>query len=205
MTTEDVVRRLRAFEMGKPAALRRDAARSAAVRRTDADPRVRQDGRGVGAVGHCLRPSGQAAAVLTMPEPRTRDDVAEMVSEFAPALLTHVHHPRFSPFGPDPEARLPPFQVWLPNDAHLEMLHHLAYAYTFTKFGSGSRHLLLNQLGHACGWLFREAQRPGQMVDDGGHRRAHRGVHVPGRDDPARDISVSCWRGCRPREVATRG
>jgi hypothetical protein len=22
----------------------------------------------------------------------------------------------------------------------------------------------LNQLGHACGWLFREAQRPGQMI-----------------------------------------
>jgi len=54
--------------------------------------------------------------------------------------------------------------VWLPNSSHLEMLHHMAYAYTFTKFGSASRYTRLNQLGHACGWLFREAQRPGQMV-----------------------------------------
>ena len=72
---------------------------------------------------------------LTIPEPRTRDDVAEMMLEFAPALLTHLHHPEFSAFGPDPKTRVPPFQVWLPNASHLEMLHHLAYAYTFTKFG----------------------------------------------------------------------
>ena len=80
-------------------------------------------------MGRGVRSSWEEPKVLTVPEPRTRDAVAEMMLEFAPALLTHVHHPqRSSPFGPDPEARLPPFQVWLPNDTHLEMLHHLAYA-----------------------------------------------------------------------------
>ena len=98
------------------------------------------------------------------PEPRTRDDVAEMVVKLAPALLTHLNHPQYSAWGPSPDVKVPPFQVWLPNASHLEMLHHLAYAYTFTRFGPAARHTRLNQLGHACGWLFREAQRPGQMI-----------------------------------------
>lgn len=52
----------------------------------------------------------------------------------------------------------------MPNPTHLEMLHNLAYAYTFTRFGDPSRVELLNRLGRAAGWLFREAQRPGQIV-----------------------------------------
>ena len=102
--------------------------------------------------------------MLTTPEPRTRDDVADMVAKLSTPLLTHLNHPKYSPWGPSPDVKLPPFQVWLPNSSHLEMLHHLAYAYTFTKFGPASRHTRLNQLGHACGWLFREAHRPGQMI-----------------------------------------
>jgi hypothetical protein len=42
------------------------------------------------------------------------------------------------------------------------MLLHLAYAYTFTRTGEADL-ALLNALGRACGWLFREAQRPGQQ------------------------------------------
>jgi hypothetical protein len=114
--------------------------------------------------GLAVGPPGKPPKVLTVSEPRTRDAVADMMLEFAPILLTHVHHPQFSPFGPDPEARLPPFQIWLPNDSHLEMLHHLAYAYTFTRFGEPARWRRLRALGRACGWLFREAQRPGQMA-----------------------------------------
>jgi hypothetical protein len=87
-----------------------------------------------------------------------------MMLEFAPVLLTHVHHPQFSPFGPDPDMRVPSFQLWVPNDSHLEMLHHLAYAYTFTKFGELARWQRLRMLGRACGWLFRESRRPGQTV-----------------------------------------
>jgi hypothetical protein len=44
------------------------------------------------------------------------------------------------------------------------MLHALAYAYTFTKWGDPGRAQLLNALGRLCGWLFREAQRPGQVA-----------------------------------------
>jgi hypothetical protein len=43
------------------------------------------------------------------------------------------------------------------------MLHHLAYAYAFTKWGDEVR-VRLNAMGRACGWLFREAQRPGTQA-----------------------------------------
>ena len=164
MRVDEVVRRLRAFEKGKPLPFGKRLR----------VPRLRNEQVMVLAF---VRMGGESAPwglaygcpekpprVLTVPEPRTRDAVAEMMLEVAPALLTHLNHPLFSSFGPHPEIQLPPFQVWLPNDAHLEMLHHLAYAYTFTRFGKRERWKQLRLLGHACGWLFREAHRPGQMI-----------------------------------------
>jgi hypothetical protein len=44
------------------------------------------------------------------------------------------------------------------------MLHHLAYAYAFTRWGEPARARLLNQLGRATSWLFQEAHRPGQIT-----------------------------------------
>jgi hypothetical protein len=87
-----------------------------------------------------------------------------MAAEFAPVLLGHFRCPDYCSAAPlvrDDLSFLK--QVWLPNDTHLDMLHHLAYAYTWTKFG-GEKRALLNAFGRACGWLFREAQRPGQMA-----------------------------------------
>jgi hypothetical protein len=103
--------------------------------------------------------------LLTVPEARNRDLVAEMVADAAPALLEHFGHPAYSKqpiAGPD-EPR-PLRQLWLPNGSHLDMLHHLAYAYTFAKWGDPARAKTLRALGHLCGWLFREAQRPGQQT-----------------------------------------
>lgn len=164
MTTDEVVRRLRAFEKGKPL----PSGERLRVPRLDSEQIliltfVRMGGESAAwgvAYGH----PGETPEVLAVAELRTRDAVAEMMLEFSPVLLTHVHHPEFSPFGPDPDTSLPPFQVWVPNDTHLEMLHHLAYAYTFTRFGEPARRHRLRMLGRACGWLFREAQRPGQMT-----------------------------------------
>ena len=164
MTTDEVVRRLRAFEKGRP------LPSGERLRVPLLDPEqvlilafVRMGGESA-AWGLAYGRPGQAPQVLAVPEPRTRDAVAEMLLEFAPVLLTHLHHPEHSRFGPDPDTPLPPFQVWLPNETHVEMLHHLAYAYTFTRFGEPARWQQLRRLGRACGWLFREAQRPGQMT-----------------------------------------
>lgn len=164
MTADEVVRRLRAYEAGKP--LRRGE--TLRIKRLPPEQVlmlafVKMGGESA-PWGVAYGRPGAKRQILTIPEPRTRDDVAQMMLEFAPALLTHLQHPDFSSFNRDPETRVPPFQVWLPNPSHLEMLHHIAYAYTFTRFGPPERFTRLNQLGHACGWLFREAQRPGQMI-----------------------------------------
>jgi len=164
MTADQVVRRLRAFEQGKPL----PCGETLRMRRLPNEQIlimafVRMGGESA-PWGIAFGRPGKKPEILTTPEPRTRDDVAAMVAELAPALLRHLNHPKYSPWGPDPDTKVPPFQVWLPNGSHLEMLHHLAYAYTLTKFGPAARHVRLNQLGHACGWLFREAQRPGQMI-----------------------------------------
>lgn len=107
---------------------------------------------------------GQQPVVHTVPEPRNRDLVADMVAAFAPTLLSHLRHPDYCDDRTSgPNDPMPLRQVWLPNPSHLDMLHHLAYAYTFTKWGTPSRVTLLNAVGRAAGWLFREACRPGQM------------------------------------------
>ena len=164
MTTDEVVRRLRAFKEGQPL----PSGERLRIRLLDPEQIlilafVRMGGESA-AWGLAYGCPGRAPKVLAVAEPRTRDAVAEMMLEFSPVLLTHLHHPEFSPFGRDPDTLLPPFQVWLPNDTHVEMLHHLAYAYTFTRFGEPARWRRLQMLGRACGWLFREAQRPGQMT-----------------------------------------
>ncbi len=164
MTADEVVRRLRAFEYGKPM----PRGETLRVSRLPDEQMmilafVKMGGES-SPWGIAFGRPGKRPEILTTPEPRTRDDVAEMVAKLGPALLTHLNHPQYSPWGPSPDTQVPPFQVWLPNASHLEMLHHLAYAYTFTKFGAASRFTRLNQIGHACGWLFREAQRPGQTI-----------------------------------------
>lgn len=107
---------------------------------------------------------GKKPSVLSVGEPRNRDLVADMMAEFAPVLLEHVFHPEYSEIqiGASQQPR-PLRQIWLPNSTHVEMLHFLSYSYTFTKRGSAERRDLLNALGRAAGWLFRELQRPGQV------------------------------------------
>ena len=103
--------------------------------------------------------------IAVVPEPRNRDAAAELVAGFAPALLAHLFHPEhgeFQVYGPD--GVRPLRQLWLPNASHVEMLHHLQYAYAFARWGDPERVALLNALGRASGWLFREFNRPGQML-----------------------------------------
>jgi hypothetical protein len=105
----------------------------------------------------------QQATILTVPEGRDRDLVADMCAGFAPVLLEHFRTPRYVLEEPAQWEDLAPLrQLWLPNGSHLDMLHHLAYAYARTPWGGGARGRL-NAFGRLCGWLFREAQRAGQQ------------------------------------------
>ena len=107
--------------------------------------------------------SDRKPTYLTVPEPRNRDDVAKMMAKLAPALLEHVGHPEHDPEYIEDDEERPLRQLWLPNGSHLDMLHFLAYAFSFAKKGPPERVALLRALGRAAGWLFREYQRPGQL------------------------------------------
>jgi hypothetical protein len=101
--------------------------------------------------------------LLSVPEGRDRDLVARMMFRFAPVLLEHLRTPGFTPASPSSAEELKPLrQVWLPNPSHLDMLHHLAFAYTYTRWGDEMRDTL-NAFGRACQWLYAESQRPGQQ------------------------------------------
>ena len=173
MTSHDAVRRLMAHAAGKP--LPRGETLRVQKPGVNVKPKeilvvafVRMGGES-SPWGVAFGSPGRRPKVLTVPEARTRDYVAEMMSEFAPVLLKHVLHPRFAEAGrieahgrKRPE--LPQRQIWLPNRSHLEMLHCLAYAYNHTHYGPAARRELLQAVARACGWLFREAQRSGQTV-----------------------------------------
>lgn len=164
MNEREVVRRLKSFHEGRP--LPRGETRHVHIA-DDIDAlivsfvRMGGESRPWGiAFGH----PGSKPRYLTVAEARNRDLVADMAAEFVPVLLKHLRAPGY--VGHDPASAddlLPLRQVWLPNPTHLDMLHHLAFAYSFTKWGAGARGRL-NALGRACGWMFREAQRPGQQT-----------------------------------------
>lgn len=165
MNTREVVRRLQAFHKGRP--LQRGETKHIHIAE-DADclivAFVRMGGESR-PWGIAYGKPGKNPKILSVVEGRNRDLVAEMTTRFAPALLKHLRTPAHCGANePEEWEDLQPLrQVWLPNPTHLNMLHHLAYAYTFTKWGAEIRDRL-NALGRACGWLFREAQRPGNQV-----------------------------------------
>jgi hypothetical protein len=163
MNTREIVQKLHAYHQGKPlprgetlrvhVAADRDILVVAFVR-TGGESRP----WGI-AFGH----PGSEPAVLTVPEGRNRDLVAAMAHEFAPVLLGHIRTPGFVPVSPSDRDDLGPLrQIWVPNPSHLEMLHQLSFAYTYTRWG-GDMQPTLNAFGRCCGWLFRESQRPGQQ------------------------------------------
>ncbi len=163
MISREVVRRLRAFHQGRP--LPRGATVHVEIVPDEdllvvAFIRMGGESRPWGiAYGH---PSDEPT-ILWVPEGRNRDLVADMCAQFAPALLEHFRTPGYVTPAPEQWEDLAPLrQLWLPNSSHLDMLHHLAYAFTFTRWGAGARGRL-NAFGRLCGWLFREAQRAGEQ------------------------------------------
>lgn len=162
MNSRDVVRRLRAFDAGRP------LPRGETMHIHIADPddvlilafvRMGGESRPWG-IAYGL--DGQAPVIEAVAEARDRDAVAAMAARMAPTLLEHLRTPGYcEPAPASADDLLPLRQVWVPNPTHLDMLHHLNYAYTFARYNDPPPEL--NALGRACGFLFREAQRPGQM------------------------------------------
>src|SRR5579859_1577606 len=148
MTGDQVLKRLRAWAVGRP--IPRGSTRHIHIA---SDPDllilafVRMGGESA-PWGVAYGSPGSRPKMFTVPEARNRTLVGDMAAAFAPSLLQHFRHPDFSDDTPSgPEHLQPLRQVWLPNSTHLDMLHFIAYAYTFTKVGERDRAKILNKLG----------------------------------------------------------
>ena len=162
MSSREAVRRLQAYRDGKPLP-RGETQRVHIVDDANllimAFVRMGGESRPWGIAFGTL---GKTPKFLTVPEARNRDLVAEMVVEIGSNLLRNLRQAEHTGTELETWQDLAPLkQIWLPNSTHLDMLHHLAFAYCWTKYG-GKNRKTLNAIGRACGWLFREAHRPGQ-------------------------------------------
>ena len=108
---------------------------------------------------------GEPPRILTAPEPRDAGEVARLALAFAEILLPHLPHP--NTLGAAELAELPAIaarrQLWMPGPTHVEMLHLLDYRFSRASLRDDADARPLGKLGRACGWLFRESTRPGQV------------------------------------------
>lgn len=99
-----------------------------------------------------------------VPEPRTRAEVDEMAADLSEVLAHHLRHPDLTRTTPQEPADLAPLrQVWVPNQTHLDMLHHFAYTYTH-RLKEREFATELRLLGRTSLFTFLESQRPGQQL-----------------------------------------
>lgn len=163
MTIREVSRKLRAWKAGRPLP-RYDTLHHAVMPNEQvlvvAFVRMGGESRPWGiAWGH----PGESPTVRTVPDGRVRDDVGVLCAEFAEDLLDHmrVHNWTFDPVEQKP-APADLRQLWVPNGAHVAMLHQLSYTYSQTRFG-GDNQEVLRALGRLAGWMFRDSFRRGNQ------------------------------------------
>lgn len=103
--------------------------------------------------------------VISVPDGRNRDLIAEMCAEFAEYLLEYFRAEGqvFDPITSDESdpSSLP--QIWVPGDKHVEMFHFLEYAF-WRSSKSDDRKDILPTLARLCGWIHRESHLKGQQV-----------------------------------------
>ncbi len=168
MNERETIRTLLAFSAGKPIP---KGTRLLLPRRAPSDTLIIAFVRMGGESrpwGVALGKPDQEPTLLVVPEPRDAEMVAQMLEVMVSSVLSHLGHPEYPGANLYPNIPLPwqpyrPPSVWLPNATHIEMLHFLAFRYTFAKRGEPGRIKALNALGRACDWLFQESTRPGQL------------------------------------------
>jgi hypothetical protein len=163
MSTRDVVRQLHAAKVSNPV-----ARYSTLHLRTVENPfmvafvRMAGESRPWGIVfGRLL---DKAPKVLTAGDGRNREAVSQICEEFGTALLQYCRAEghTFNPITKDniEPSELP--QIWVPGARHVEMFHHLEYAFWRVRKGD-DRTQPLTAFARLSGWLFREAGRTGQQ------------------------------------------
>ena len=163
MAIREVVRRLRAFEKGKPLP-RFETIHTHLSGNAMFVAFVRMSGetRPWGVVfGH----ADEEPTILTVLDGRNRVEIGEMMDQFGRALLRHFRAESAS-FDPIVKEELPIAdapQLWVPGPSHVDMVHYLGYTFWRTR-ADDMDDSILGQLSRFCGWLFRERAMPGQQI-----------------------------------------
>jgi hypothetical protein len=170
MSANALLDRLRAWERGAAAPCHRDAAVLARRRRRPPRAGLRAHGRRGVALGRRPRalPTGAARAHRRRSaQPRRPRGLRHGLRGDGARTRGHPVHVG-APEEPSGERVFPREvlrrrQLWVPGPTHLEMLHLLDFRYTLAATGDEDRLKTLRAFGRACGWLFRESTRPGQV------------------------------------------
>lgn len=103
--------------------------------------------------------------VLSVPDGRNRIAVSEMCQTLAENLLEYfrVAGYTFDPITKDDYGSDEFPQIWVPSSRHVEMFHHLQYAYWRVRKGD-DRTQPITAFARLSGWLFRESTRLGQQA-----------------------------------------
>ena len=103
--------------------------------------------------------------VISVPDGRNRIAVSEMCEKFAEDLLTYwrVEGYSWDPISTDNlmSGEIP--QIWVPSVRHVEMFHHLEYAFWRVRKGD-DRTKPLTVFARLSGWIYRESNRMGQQA-----------------------------------------
>jgi hypothetical protein len=184
MNVAEVVQRIEAWHKGSPVPLgetlpwpRADATDRLIV----AFVRMAGEARPWGFVaGH----PGEEPAVVTVPEPRDAAQLARLALAFAKIVLPHLPHPEHASEAEaaDVAAIAARRQIWMPGATHVEMLHLLDYRFSRARALDEGAARDLHALGRACGWLFRESTRPGQVRVFDATQRLRGAFAIPAED-----------------------
>jgi len=156
MTTREIVRRIKAWEMGKPL-----------PKFSTLELRINPKNCAFGIV--FIRMAGETRPWSIMAgtldkephfffagEPRSREEVNDIVDEASKLVLDYMQ----DWMSDSSSTSLP--QFWFPDETHVDMLHNLEYAYSRERKVDDTRPKR-SGFGRLAGWLFRESQIKGQQ------------------------------------------
>lgn len=155
----EIVRKIRSYQLGKP--IPRRQKKSIAIipaERTFFLSFVRMGGESLpwGMIWGQIDKKPESSIVA---DPWDRDSLAESLKNFEKKFSNLIEHPCNGGSEVDE-----PFQIFLPNSSHLEILQNLAMRYMFAKRGDELHRESLNRLGRIANFIFQEYQRPGQQT-----------------------------------------
>ncbi len=155
----EIVRKIRSYQKGMPLPRRqKKSIATLPAERTFFLSFVRMGGESL-PWGIIWGQLGKKPSFSIVADPWDRDSLAETLKHFEKEFSKLIEHPCNG--GVEVNE---PFQIYLPNSSHIEILQNLSLRYMFAKRGEELHRESLNRLGRISNFLFQEYQRPGQQT-----------------------------------------